>query len=157
MVSVEVAGLAPGVTEGGARPQDGTGDGPVTEQVRAMLLEKPLGAVKVRMSVAWAPRCIVNAAVAGLTEKSSATPRTKFAVTDLSASIVTEQGVLVSEHAPLQFFNTELASGLAPTVTRVPLRYFAEQVLPQLMVTSIPGGCASTTPEPLPVFATVSV
>jgi len=73
----------------------------------------------------------------------------KLAVTDLAASIVTEQ-VPVPVQAPLHPVKVELAAGAAVNVTEVPLLKLNEQVPPQL----IPAGEEVTVPVPLPVFAT---
>ena len=51
----------------------------------------------------------------------SFSPRTKFAPSDLSASIASEHGP-VPVHAPLQPANTEFASAVSPTVNMVPLK-----------------------------------
>lgn len=71
-----------------------------------------------------------------------------IAVTDLAASIVTEQ-VPVPEQAPLHPAKRELADGVAVNVTEAPALKEAEQAAPQL----IPAGEEVTVPVPVPVLA----
>jgi hypothetical protein len=71
------------------------------------------------------------------------TSRSKLAVTDLAASMVTMQ-VAVPVHAPDQPVKLEAPSGVAVRVTTVPTVNPAVQVLPQLM----PNGEEVTVPVP---------
>ena len=73
----------------------------------------------------------------------------KRAVTDLTASMVTVR-VVVPVPSPLQPLKVEPASGVAVSVTLVPLLKLAEQVAPQLM----PTGLLVTVPLPAPVLLT---
>lgn len=82
----------------------------------------------------------------------SVMPKTKFAVTDLFPSMVTEHAA-VPVQEPLQPPNKEPASGFSPRFTTVPLKRVAEQTVPQLIARSD----VMTVPEPLPVLVTVSV
>jgi len=77
--------------------------------------------------------------------------RANVAVTDWAAFMVTVQ-VPVPLQAPLQPVNVELGSGVAVSVTMVPLAKLAEQVAPQL----IPAGLLVTVPVPVPVLLTES-
>ncbi|NKE70326.1 hypothetical protein MNODULE_06175 [Nitrospiraceae bacterium HYJII51-Mn-bac16s-1-B09] len=74
----------------------------------------------------------------------------KLAVTDLAASIVTEQGP-APEQAPLQPVKSESSPGVAVRETRVLIVYVSEQSAPQL----IPAGLLTTVPVPVPLFARV--
>jgi hypothetical protein len=69
IVSVEVAGLAPGVTEAGERLQGSVG---TTEQVSETAFGRLPRAVIVRTSLATEPFCTVRLVLAGLTVKSTA-------------------------------------------------------------------------------------
>ena len=60
--------------------------------------------------------------------------------------------VPVPVHAPVHPVKTELAPGLAVSVTDVPTVKLALHVSPQLM----PEGALVTVPAPLPEFVTVS-
>ena len=74
----------------------------------------------------------------------------KLAVTVVLAIRVTTQ-VPVPEHPPpVQPVNVEPASGVAVSVTVVPLVNVAEQVAPQVM----PAGALKTDPVPVPVLVT---
>src|SRR5438477_7139900 len=78
--------------------------------------------------------------------------RSKPAVTDLAASIVTvqlESSSIASQ--PLQPVKTESSAGTASSLTGVPLGYDSEQSSPQV----IPSGVDVTKPPPSPVRSTV--
>jgi hypothetical protein len=60
--------------------------------------------------------------------------------------------VPVPVHAPVHPVKTELAPGLAVSVTDVPTVKLALHISPQLM----PEGALVTVPAPLPEFVTVS-
>ena len=75
---------------------------------------------------------------------------TKLTVTDLAASLVTVQVATVPLHAPDQPAKDDRASGVAVSVTCVPMANVARHVLPQL----IPAGEDVTIPPPAPVLAT---
>ncbi len=68
-LTVSVA-LPPGVTELGETPHAGPGSGPLTEQVKTIVPEKPPCAANVSVSLAWAPRFTLRLAAAGLSVKS---------------------------------------------------------------------------------------
>jgi hypothetical protein len=76
----------------------------------------------------------------------------KFAVTFFATSIVTTHVVDVPLHAPLHPPNVLLPSGMAVSVTTVPLGKLAEHVPGQ----SIPGGVDPTAPPPVPAIVTAS-
>jgi hypothetical protein len=73
------------------------------------------------------------------------------AVTALAESMVTVQ-LPVPVHAPLQPVNVDMPSGIAVSVTIVPVPNNAEHVAPQLM----PAGLDVTLPLPVPDFATLN-
>jgi hypothetical protein len=77
--------------------------------------------------------------------------RVNVAVTDFAASIVTTHEP-VPVHAPLQPPNVEVPSGVAVSVTIVPIPNDAEHVAPQLM----PAGLDVTLPLPVPDFVTLN-
>jgi hypothetical protein len=76
----------------------------------------------------------------------------KVAVTDLAASIVTLHGSTGPLHAPDQAEKTELADGVAVSVTTVLRLYGSEQSAPQV----IPAGLEVTVPIPVPAVVTAS-
>ena len=77
--TVSVA-LPPGVTELGETPHAGIVARPLTEQVSAIVPEKPPCAAKVSVSVVCEPRLTIKLAAAGLSVKSGA--GLKIAATD---------------------------------------------------------------------------
>ena len=92
------------MTDAGATPHLGVGDGPETEHVNAIAAEKPPNAGNVSASLTWPPRFTVSEVLAGLTEKSGA--GVIVAVTVWFEFSVTPQELgLVPEHAPLQLLN----------------------------------------------------
>lgn len=144
MVSVEVAGFAPGVTEVGDKEQAASGVHPITAQESLTELPKePFRRPTVITSVVCPPSCRVKLADAAVTEKSA---RLKIAATDWSAFIITLQ-VPRPEHAPTQpaKLDPRAEYGVRATVTAP--EKSTEQVFPQL----IPPGMLITVPEPFPL------
>jgi len=81
-----------------------------------------------------------------VTETVSSGLNTKFALTDLAASMVTTQVGDVPLHAPDQFEKSENALGVAVSVTTVPALYPSSQSAGQ----DIPDGLDVTVPLPTP-------
>ena len=75
------------------------------------------------------------------------------AVTLVAAAIVTEQGPLPTQPAPLQPVNVEAGSAIADSVTCSPFANGAPQAPGQLM----PSGRLTTLPVPVPEEVTLSV
>src|SRR5258706_538726 len=84
--------------------------------------------------------------------ESAAVPVANAAVT-LFAELIVRTHEPVPEQAPLHPANTEPEAGVADTVTDVPVAKLALHVEPQLM----PAGALATAPDPVPLFATLSV
>lgn len=128
IVSVEVAEPAPGFTDACDNAQDGSGAGPVTAQVSWTVPPKAPFIPAIVMTSVWGvPDCTDRLVDAGASEKSSAA---KVAVTEAAEFSVTSQ-LPVPEHAPLQPLNSDVASGVAASVTVVPGANACEQDLEQ--------------------------
>ena len=151
IVSVDVAELAPGVTDAGFRPQVGNGAGPITAHVsRIAVANGPFCGARVITSVICAPGCNVRLVDAGEREKSGGGNRLKVAVTNPVA--VTLQAP-TPEQASLQAAKVEPAAGEAVKPTIVPKAKLAAQEPGQL----IPAGLLVTVPAPLPESSTETV
>jgi len=119
IVSVELPGLEPRVTEAGVMLQVANGAGPFTVQVRFSCPEKPFCSVNVKASVTCAPVCVVKAVTAGARVKSVG--GLNVAVTDWTEFMVTLQTFgSVPVQAPLQPPKTAVPAGVAVSETGVP-------------------------------------
>ena len=148
IVSVDVAELAPGVTDAGFRPQVGNGAGPITAHVsRIAVANGPFCGARVITSVICAPGCNVRLVDAGEREKFG--DSVKVAVTDSAALMVTVHAP-VPEQTPLQAVRAEPEAGVAVKSTVIPRGKLAEQVPGQFM----PAGLLVTVPAPLPATVT---
>ena len=148
MVSVEVTGLAAGVTDEGDSAHVGMGVVPVTAHESWMALPKelPISGAIVMTSVIWLPRWAVRVADDGCSEKSGGV---KVAVTNSSEVIMTWQG-LVPVQAVLQPENADPEAGEAVRMTTIPVAKLAEHDVPH----SMPVGLLITVPLPLPASRT---
>src|SRR5688500_4846855 len=79
--------------------------------------------------------------------------KSKLAVTDVFAVMVTVQVPVPEQPAPLQLVNVDPEAAVAVSVTTVLILKELEQVEPQLM----PAGLLVTVPLPVPVLLTVNV
>ena len=100
MVSVELPGLAPRVSDEGETPQVANGAGPLTAQLKFTCPENPFCPVNVSASVACASVFRVRVEDAEAKVKSGA--KANVAVTDWAEFIVTLQPIVPPVQPPLQ-------------------------------------------------------
>ena len=119
IISVELLGLEPSVTDDGVTPQVASGVGPFTVQLKLTCPEKPFCAVNVKTSVICFPVCVINVAEAGIKVKSVAWLNVAVTVW-LEFMVILQALGSLPVQAPLHPAKTEVPAGVALSATDVP-------------------------------------